>query len=111
MALIKRTILLSLNTLLLIAAVVAVSSLKRDINDEGNGDNIGRASYVATENRYILKDYNGKLALFRNNETLPIKVFTVFTENLPDDDSNEMLAGISVFGEQELQQLLEDYLS
>lgn len=60
---------------------------------------------------YILKDYNGKIALYKNSNNTPDEVFDIFTDSLPESDAKSLKQGITASTEQELQKLIENYLS
>ena len=60
---------------------------------------------------YILSDYDGRLALFSSENQEPVTVYEIYTESLPYDDYILIKSGIKVKSEEELQRLIEDYLS
>lgn len=60
---------------------------------------------------YILRDYNGKIALYKNSNNTPDEVFDIFTDSLPESDAKSLKRGITASTEQELQKLIESYLS
>lgn len=63
-----------------------------------------------TEVNYILKDYNGRIALFNENKEKPLKIYDVFTDSLPETDIELIRNGIYVSAS-ELNNVLSDYLS
>lgn len=64
-----------------------------------------------TDFHYILKDYNGKIALFTSDREAPVEVYDIFTNSLPDRDAEKLSKGITASDEKELSKLLETYLS
>ncbi len=57
--------------------------------------------------QYLLKEYNGKLAVYKNNDfqyELDIYVFT-----LPEEDKKLLSKGISASSEQELNDIISSY--
>ena len=58
---------------------------------------------------YTLKEYNGFLALFLNENTEPQAIYSVNVASLPQTDRNMLSHGITVSDLSALQQLLEDY--
>ncbi|MDP4119883.1 MAG: BofC C-terminal domain-containing protein [Bacillota bacterium] len=60
---------------------------------------------------YIVKDYNGKIAVFEEGQTEPFKVTNVPTNSLPKVDQNALKKGIKVKGQKELIKILQDYCS
>ncbi len=64
-----------------------------------------------TETVYILKPYNGKLAIYKNSSSVPYKVYNIQIDTLPKTDIELLKNGISVKSEQELNKLIADYTS
>lgn len=59
---------------------------------------------------YILTEYGGRIALFEENNSIPIEVFDVFVASMPEKDAKEISDGISVNYE-DIPDLIEEYLS
>ena len=70
-----------------------------------------RFFYIALICAYLLGNYNGYVALWQGTNAQPLKVFPYRIEMLPDADQQKLSRGIAVSDAQELNQLLEDYLS
>ncbi|HHZ05337.1 MAG TPA: hypothetical protein GX401_00900 [Clostridiales bacterium] len=60
---------------------------------------------------YIVKDYNGKVAVFREGETTPVSTTEKSVLDLPQRDREDLTAGVEVTGEEKLRKLIEDYCS
>lgn len=60
---------------------------------------------------YVIKEYNGRIALFVNNNELPKETYEIFTSSLPSEDAEKIRKGITVTNENDLQRILEDYTS
>lgn len=60
---------------------------------------------------YVLKDFNGKVAVFRKDENVPEFIFDVYINNLPSNDQKQLSTGIFAKDDIELQQLIEDFSS
>ena len=60
---------------------------------------------------FLLGNYKGYLALWRDGYPEPYQVYPYKAALLPPEDQQLLEEGIHVPGERELQQLLEDYLS
>lgn len=81
------------------------------------------ASSVATENKnqseepsttliiYTLRDYNGRIALFKYGENSPYQVYDIQVDSLPEKDVKTIKNGINISSEKELEQLINDYTS
>ena len=59
----------------------------------------------------MLGIHDGYIALWKGSSAQPLQVFPVRVRMLPPADRQALENGIPISGEQELQQLLEDYLS
>ncbi|MDR1467548.1 MAG: hypothetical protein LBI55_03970 [Oscillospiraceae bacterium] len=60
---------------------------------------------------YIVKDYNGKVAVFEKDKIEPFKITDCLVSHLPNYDQRILKDGIEVKTELELERLLEDYCS
>ena len=58
---------------------------------------------------YILKDYNGKIAVFTEEDAHPVEIFDTNTASLPSKDTEALKAGIRVETKEELYRLIEDF--
>lgn len=59
---------------------------------------------------YYVREYQGKVAVFSENEKAPDTVYDVYIENLPEKDKNLLKIGLRAESEEELQQIIEDYI-
>ncbi|MDR3552071.1 MAG: BofC C-terminal domain-containing protein [Clostridia bacterium] len=69
------------------------------------------ASSSATQSGYIVRDYNGKVAVFSAQGGEPQQVLDVYTSTLPQEARLQLQAGIHVGTRDELLALLENYSS
>lgn len=67
--------------------------------------------YISPTEYYILSEYQGKIAVFRNDDNIPINVFDTYLSTLPQHDRQLIKEGIKANTTDELQQLIEDYTS
>lgn len=58
---------------------------------------------------YTLSEYDGRLAVFKEGDTSPITVLDTDLNSLPEGDRNKLKNGISVYSEDELHSLIEDF--
>ena len=65
----------------------------------------------ATEYSYIIKEYDGKIGVYKAEEKNPFQVIDIPVYLLPPYDKTELQSGIPVENEEKLQQILEDYTS
>lgn len=68
-------------------------------------------SEVRSEKSYVLKEYKGKLAVFKENSDIPLEVFDIFTSALPESDRELLKNGITAKSDSELKKLIADYTS
>ena len=57
---------------------------------------------------YILKEYNGTPALFRDGEEEPVAVYSTPMEDINPADAEKLVEGIRMRGISEVNRLLED---
>lgn len=60
---------------------------------------------------YLVKTYNGEIGIFRVGEEKPFRILHVKTDSLPVADQKLLSSGISVQSSEQLQQVVEDYIS
>lgn len=60
---------------------------------------------------YILKEFEGRLAVFEEGNDIPYKEFDVQVKNFSDLDRKILKEGIYAGGEEEIRSLIEDYTS
>ena len=60
---------------------------------------------------FLLGIYEGKIALWKDNDPTPYKVFPYYAAMLPREDRNALKKGIYLENEDQLRKLVEDYLS
>ncbi len=58
---------------------------------------------------YTLGEEDGKLALFRSGESVPVARYEVYLSLLPEVDADALRAGIPVRTREELYRYLEDF--
>jgi hypothetical protein len=60
---------------------------------------------------FILGIHEGRIALWKDNDPEPYKVFPYYASMLPRKDRNALKKGIYLENEDQLRQLVEEYLS
>jgi len=60
---------------------------------------------------YVVRDFNGKVAVFKIGNDVPEYVFNVYTNALPALDQQQLGEGIYAKNDYELRGLIEDYSS
>lgn len=60
---------------------------------------------------YVLRSYEGRLAIFREGGDTPEMIFDVYTRLLPQADRERLEAGITAPDYETLTRLIEDYTS
>lgn len=60
---------------------------------------------------YVVKEYNGKVAVFEKGKDRPFKVTEVNTSDLPQADKEILKNGIETDSQKKLSTILEDYCS
>lgn len=74
-------------------------------------ENIPKAEEnLGEENGYLVKSQDGKLAVFNPiNTDSPIKTTEIYVESLRRYDQNLLEEGITVYGDEALSMILEDF--
>lgn len=66
---------------------------------------------VKSEPRFMVRDYNGRIAVFASGSSDPFRIYDVYTSTLPQADRTALLAGIAVEDVETLRRIIEDYTS
>lgn len=67
--------------------------------------------YLALIFTFLLGNYNGYIALWKEGDSIPLRVFPYSVQSLPPADQKLIANGIPIASQEQLQMLLEDYLS
>ncbi len=60
---------------------------------------------------FIIKEYEGKIAVFKNEDSKPTTVYDSYISLLPESDRIRIQKGITVDNTNDLQKIIEDYTS
>lgn len=60
---------------------------------------------------FLLGVHNGNIAIWKDDDPTPLRVFPYRAELLPKEDYNALIKGIHINSMDELGRLLEDFLS
>ena len=88
---------------MVILIIFIVASLFSSSNSKENPSN--NESY----NSYILKEYNGKIAVFLGTNSKPLDIFDVEFSSLPYSDRQELIKGIKADDLKKIYQIAEDF--
>ena len=80
--------------------------LNRDMNEY-----IRENPYTPPIDYYTITEYQGKIAVFKNDDTIPIDVYDSYVSVLPQHDRELLKNGIRTESTSELQKIIEDYTS
>ena len=80
--------------------------LNRDMNEY-----IRENPYIPPIDYYTITEYQGKIAVFKNDDTIPIDVYDSYVSVLPQHDRELLQKGIRTESTSELQKIIEDYTS
>ena len=61
--------------------------------------------------QYYLREYQGRLAVFLPEQSVPEKVFDVYLSTLPPYDRGQLQLGVPISDFEEMVQRIEDYIS
>ena len=67
--------------------------------------------YTPPIDYYTVTEYQGKIAVFKNSDTVPIDVYDSYVSVLPQHDRELLKNGIRTESTSELQKIIEDYTS
>lgn len=93
--------------------VCAIISITVSSPDTGADAVLTEKSYAdaAAQEIYILKEYKGLVAVFKEDGEAPIKITQTKVDTLPPYDAQKLDEGIAVEGEEKLREILMDFCS
>ncbi len=60
---------------------------------------------------YTFSQYQGRLALYQRGYAMPVEIYDVYLDSLPEEDRLQITEGISADSDAEIQKIIEDYTS
>lgn len=66
---------------------------------------------IKKSDSYCVKEYRGNIAIFEKSKEKPFKITNIAVGELPTEDQKLLKQGIEVSGQEELNNLIEDYCS
>lgn len=90
-----------------ISCITIIFSLKK----QPEAENTNTTATVSTPVVYLLKEHNGKIAVFEQGADIPYKEFDINISTLSDYDKNLLKDGITADSREKIRQLIEDYTS
>lgn len=102
----KHTKIILFSALCICVIVGLFMVLNRDIEN-----NIIENPYTPRNDYYTVTEYQGKIAVFKNTDTIPLEVYDTYIEYLPEHDRLLLKDGIRATSLGELQKIIEDYTS
>lgn len=79
--------------------------------DEGLEGTVRENPYTPQQDYYTVMEYQGKIAVFKNENTIPLDVYDSYVAYLPEHDRQLLKDGIRADSPSELQKIIEDYTS
>ena len=64
-----------------------------------------------TQSSYLVQEYSGKIAVYRDGGSSPYRIYDVYVNTLPEYDRDLLAQGIPVETLAQLNRLIEDYTS
>lgn len=99
----KKVLLFAVVIVCLIFIVVIISS------SSNNNVYIEIPGATTISSIYVIKEYDGKVAVFKYDSSSPVQILDCKINSLPPDAAEALATGIVVSGEYELQKIIEAY--
>lgn len=104
----KKSMAIILTGFILLLSVIVSSNF--ELKEEKLSQTLSEQQSLNTK-EYVVKNYNGYVAVFKENSNLPVIKTDTPVNSLPYDDQEKLKKGISVKGDISLRKCLEDYCS
>lgn len=90
--------------------ICVLASLFMTLNSEID-NSVYENPYTPRNDYYTVTEYQGKVAVFKNTDTIPLDVYNTYVSHLPEHDRLLLKEGIRADSPGELQKIIEDYTS
>ncbi len=98
---------------LVITALFTISTFVRFYSSKNEilSQNVANANYTedSSKEEYVVKEYNKKVAVFKQGEKEPYEILDIDVTSLPMADREALKDGISFKDTKKLSKLIEDY--
>ncbi len=91
--------------------IPALAQRKANNTDEPDNTQISSQSQTVKYHSYVVKEYNGKIAVFEKGSQSPYRTTDMYINFLPEYDKALLSTGIEVDTQAEVNKVLEDYIS
>ena len=103
----KKTLLIAVT--LAVAAVAGVGAGLSERTTELPAETV--ESTTAAPGGYVLRDCNGRIAVYARGKETPYEIFNIYTDSLPPADAEALRDGIVIETTEELNKKLEEFTS
>lgn len=95
-----------------LSSAIAIGALYADSDTKGAAADLSDSQVSITESPvFILREYEEKLALFRDSSASPAKIYDFDVTMLTEYDRNILREGITLYSQSEVDRLIEDLTS
>ena len=94
-----------ISTIIAMSLITTTYALKSSSNSESGKELLTRTPL------YTVSEFNGRLAVFEYNSVIPIEIYDIYINTLPDLDYQKIQEGISVYTQEGLDIIVDDYTS
>ncbi len=98
----------------LIAAILAVTALGgigAGLSQRAAERPAETAESTTALSGYVLRDCNGRIAVYARGKETPYEIFNIYTDSLPPADAEALREGIVIETPEELNKKLEEFTS
>lgn len=79
-----------------------------------NSKSVSRAKAELTQTKaakYTLSEYDGKIALYKQGSAMPVEIYDIYIDSLPQEEREKVKSGISADTDAQIIKLIEAYTS
>lgn len=103
-------ILLKCTAAVLIFLIAALTITFVSINSS-NGTIREEKTTAANMNLYTLSDYKGRIALYKQGYAMPVEIYDIYVDSLPEEEQKKVETGINADTDAEILKIIEAYTS
>ncbi len=95
-------------TAITISGFLVICTLGQTVRQERIESKMEAVALDEPEPLYVVREHNGKIAVFRYESSKPFKYLEFNISLLPDFDREQLREGIELYNEEELQTYIQD---
>lgn len=97
--------------IVIISTIIAMSLITTTYALKSSTDTKSGENQLTRTPLYTVSEFNGRLAVFEYNSEIPVEIYDIYINTLPDLDYKKIQEGITVYSSESLNIIINEYTS